>query len=375
MATDSRFHLPELDIVRLIAFVTVYLHHFRAFYAQKPGWGKEAEYACGAGMQLFFLLSSYLITELLLRELEKTRTVHVRAFFARRILRIWPLYFVFLGACFALSKTTKLTVLTTPQLLALIFFWGNWWVVQYGFLTTFASPLWSISLEEQYYIIWPFIARTGKRGILAVCLCLLVLSNGTLWYLGTHNTPRPSVWCNSFVEFQFFAIGGILALALHRRKFAMYGWFRPILFVCAAAIVFFAQVRFRIAANAILGPRDLIPGYAFFGVGVVLIFLSFYGAKLPRGSAPFIYLGRISYGLYVFHELAIVIAVAFGAQFHWPIAVKVAAALALCVGLAAFSYRYLETPFLRLKSRFTFILSQPSQTPASPPFAPRIDKC
>jgi peptidoglycan/LPS O-acetylase OafA/YrhL len=104
------------------------------------------------GVQLFFLLSGYLITSLLLREKEVTGHINVRAFYVRRILRIWPLYFfvLTLAALWPWSGRLPLSYFAGFLLLA-----GNWIVVLFGVADSWAIILWSVSIEEQFYLLWP----------------------------------------------------------------------------------------------------------------------------------------------------------------------------------------------------------------------------
>jgi peptidoglycan/LPS O-acetylase OafA/YrhL len=356
---DRRFYRPELDVLRLLAFLLVFVHHGGLGFFGSHSKLSIIEEACGAGLQLFFLLSSYLITELLLREREETGLIHLRAFFTRRILRIWPLYFFFIGLSLLISKTTNFRVLTNSQFLAYLFLAGNWWTALHGFIPTIAGPLWTISIEEQYYIVWPFIGRCGFRvGFWITSIFCLLLSTGTLIYLGHHLAPRRAVWCNSLVEFQFFAAGAILALVLHGRDFTPARWLRPVFFVGAATSILVAQARFHIVSEFAVGPLSLLVGYGLLTVGVVLLFLGFYRAKLPPAAIPVIYLGKISYGLYVFHYLSIRFTVSLTHRVHAFFPVAAIAALAICIGLAMLSYRIIELPFLSLKRRFTFVRSR-----------------
>jgi peptidoglycan/LPS O-acetylase OafA/YrhL len=314
--------------------------------------------ACGAGLQLFFLLSSYLITELLLRESESTGTIHLSAFYIRRMLRIWPLYFSFVGVCFLISKATSFTILTNPEFVSYLLLAGNWWTASHGFITTIAGPLWSISVEEQYYIVWPFIGRFGLRtGFWAASLLFLLLSTGTLIHLGRTLAPRTAVWCNSLVEFQFFAAGGILALALHGREFTPPAWVRGVFLALAVLCILIAQGGFNIVGEVGVGPASLIAGYGLFTVATVLLFLGFFQAKIPAAAAPFLYLGKISYGLYVFHLPAVRLLFVLGRHHNGLTAslFKIAAAFSLCVAFAMLSYRLLELPFLHVKRRFTLV--------------------
>src|SRR5687768_7831381 len=169
---DSKhtFYHPELDVLRFVAFLAVFMHHALPRDARlyvnsglsqaATQWLLTAKEAGAFGVDLFFALSSYLITELLLREHEQRGTFSVAAFYVRRALRIWPLYFTFLA----------LTVLVVPTLIptdrfgpiyitSFALFVGNWVCAAKGLPFSVASPLWSISVEEQFYIGWPLLLR------------------------------------------------------------------------------------------------------------------------------------------------------------------------------------------------------------------------
>ncbi|MEO6924557.1 MAG: acyltransferase family protein, partial [Bryocella sp.] len=96
-ATTPRFYRPELDVIRFLAFLCVFWHHGTAHTGES--FRSDVGWACGFGLCLFFTLSAYLITTLLLRERVKTGSVNLRQFYIRRMLRIWPLYFtaLFMG--------------------------------------------------------------------------------------------------------------------------------------------------------------------------------------------------------------------------------------------------------------------------------------
>ncbi len=129
------------------------------------------------GVPVFFLLSAFLITELLLRERDATGRIHVGAFYIRRILRIWPLYF---AAFFGLALLNHFVpgVGTSEPLacLAFTFFAGNWYILHHGWIAGSVDPLWSISVEEQFYIAIPLLAaRAGRRAVAMVCAALASL--------------------------------------------------------------------------------------------------------------------------------------------------------------------------------------------------------
>ena len=104
--TSRGFYRPELDAVRFVAFFAVFCHHL---LPKITGAYPHLVRACGFGLPLFFVLSAYLIGELLLREKEQYQTIDLRAFYIRRILRIWPLYFfaLLVGCLYALFVDHK----------------------------------------------------------------------------------------------------------------------------------------------------------------------------------------------------------------------------------------------------------------------------
>jgi peptidoglycan/LPS O-acetylase OafA/YrhL len=359
-----RFYRPELDLLRLLAFVMVFLHHTIPYkYVTHLPLIIDFTDACGAGLQLFFVLSSYLITELLLREHKNNGTVHVRAFFIRRILRIWPLYFAFIGGCMLARIVFHAGVFPLPAFFAYILLAGNWYVYTHGFLPFTVGPLWSVSLEEQYYLIWPFVARAGhKRALWAASGIFFIGAYVTLYYLGDHLAPRYAVWTNSFVEFQFFAIGAVLALALHGREIFLPLWVRPILLALSVASIGFAASHFQIFRDDPRPFRDLFPGYLLLGSGIVLLFLAFLRAPVPSFCKPLVFLGKISYGLYVFYTLSFLVQKSVLSYFGLigsanvrMLAARTVISLFFCIAFAMISYNFLEMPFLRMKRRFTFV--------------------
>ena len=134
--------------------------------------------ATGAfGVSLFFVLSSYLITELLLREKDLMGTLDIRSFYIRRILRIWPLYFAFLALAVALQWIVPGQHVTWRAGVWFSFLAGNWFIVFHGFPSSVIFPLWSVSIEEQFYITWPAVVRkVSETGMLIFAGLLLVVA-------------------------------------------------------------------------------------------------------------------------------------------------------------------------------------------------------
>ncbi len=134
----------------------------------------------GSRVDLFFALSSYLITELLIREHRPTGTLNIRAFYARRVLRIWPLYFF---ALFLAAPSLPREYLAGFALLS-----GNWMCALAGFPASPFALLWSVSIEEQFYLAWPWVVRARTQRIATVrgsCLPSL-RSRASRWRLAAH---------------------------------------------------------------------------------------------------------------------------------------------------------------------------------------------
>ena len=370
--TTSRFYRPELDVLRCLAFFMVFSSHVLPFPHDAVGfhWIYAIQEGVSGGVPLFFILTSFLITELLLREQETTGTVHVGAFYMRRILRIWPLYFLALLLAILLPHFVHEFDYVGKYIAPFLLLTGNWVIILHGwFHNPMLTPLWSTPVQEQFYLLWPLIVvRWGKRGILWSLAFVLPLAWGMDYLLPAfvRGARSPDIWCNSVSQFQFFALGSGLALLMHRRPLRLSFGMRALLFAAAVGAFFISGTPCHFINDFMPStPMLTLAGYLAIDVGCVLICLAFLGATMPKWSRPLVYLGKISFGLYIFHYtiLAIVAAVVKH-KLHLggvpQIAVTYLLTWVIAVGVAALSYRYYEMPFLKLKSRFTFIRSRPA---------------
>jgi peptidoglycan/LPS O-acetylase OafA/YrhL len=364
------FYRPELDALRFAAFLFVFLHHALFILDPSKYTGLKASVArlewsirenMAFGVCLFFFLSAYLITTLLLKERAGTGTIHMRSFYLRRILRIWPLYFTFILVSLVIGYFAHIY---TPkgQIFALIFLMGNWYTARYDWqgATAFAV-LWSISIEEQFYLFWPWLAKLFRRqALLILCAMFAAISFGAVYWLKAHGVGwYYGIWTNSFTQLQFFAYGGLLALVLQNRVFHTSKWLRVALVLGGLTCWFLSRARPVVTAS----PLAVAFGYFLVAAGCVCFFLSVFGIEaryVPRWT---IYLGKISYGLYIFHGLPLHVAWRLGGYLkNFPSAVHIAGifvleffALLATIGIAAISYQYLEKPWLRLKSKYEYI--------------------
>jgi peptidoglycan/LPS O-acetylase OafA/YrhL len=378
-----KFYHPELDILRFVAFLSVFFCHGLPFHTPQSLHGaagflwqllQAAREAGNFGVCLFFLLSSYLITELLRREYLQRNTVHLKAFYVRRSLRIWPLYFTVLLIAGAVGSFVPFFHMEVRQLIAYILFVGNWYILANPAGPSALGWLWSISVEEQFYIVWPTIAKLGGVASIAIvslaCIPLSLIAIAIAIVTTYQRHLEVTVWLNSVVQFQFFALGALLAICLSGKIPSFSRSARVTIFMAGAVCWVTASggclIKDPLARHTL---SSMIIGYELVAVGCVCVFLSLLGASVKGIPAYVAYLGKISYGLYVFHGIALA-GTSFARKYfehfgsnHSAVGLSLfvadrIVALALTIALAALSYKYLESPWLRLKSRFTFVESR-----------------
>jgi peptidoglycan/LPS O-acetylase OafA/YrhL len=375
---STRFYRPELDALRFFAFVCVFFFHFMDYVPVDQKTQPIFYTFCTAGafgVPIFFLLSSFLIVELLLRELTKTDTINIKSFYTRRILRIWPLYFaVFIGLIILGQFIPGVATNNVSAWFAFLFFYGNWYIFHFGWIGGPIDPLWSIAVEEQFYIAIPLLTKMGGRKLLTkVSIGLLLLSYGLcVYYAKLQYSGESGQWVNSFFQFQFFAGGALLAIFLKGRIPEWTILIRTILFFVALSCWFFAVYGFGVKSY---DGHPTVPG-AILGWllvlgGSILFFISILGTPQKFTPKIFVYLGRISFGLYMFHSLVFHLIfnnfkpywekTLLNLQFSSMTISVIGTILVFVftVGMASLSYRYFERPFLKLKERFAIINSRP----------------
>ena len=289
-------------------------------------------------------------------------TVHLGSFYVRRILRIWPLYFAFIACCYLVGRLIPVYHIGSGIILAYILLAGNWYVSRHGFPISPINPLWSISLEEQFYLFWPSIAKFGGRsGLWAASMVLLPISFVTQYYCITHGL---NPWFNTFVEFLFFSLGALTALVLNGKSLQISLAGRIYMLLAGSALLLIAETSAP-ANNFVVPPAPhhdsaaaICASYAVAAFSTLLIFCGLLGMPARLLPSWLTYLGRISYGLYVFHGACLFISWRTPMPEHYAYLGRPVIAMGLTLVLAVLSYEYFEKPFLRMKERFTFIPSR-----------------
>jgi peptidoglycan/LPS O-acetylase OafA/YrhL len=350
----GRLDYPELDGTRFCAFLAVFVFHGTQSL-RKPG--NSLSDLCSAasfGLPLFFVLSSYLITQVLLLERSLTGRVALKAFYVRRALRIWPLYLSFMTANFIAGYFFHSLHIEPARFAAFLLLAGNWYVGAFGFGNNVIYPLWSISVEEQFYLLWPALAGKTVRVLGYSSVVLTFVSLATIYVLHQSGHTSDAIWTNSIADFLFFAVGSLLAIrerAITIKKTTRLGFTLIVLgFASWWPIEHVCHLKSGETPSSLL----FMVGYLLVATSCCLIVYGF--RSLPTHFFPgwVRYPGKISYGMYVFHKLALHESIHI-TRHSTSLFANLTASLVLTAILATASYRLLEKPFLRLKRGFEVI--------------------
>lgn len=350
-AGTPALYFPTLDGLRFVAFMLVFVHHLPR--ASHPALLFVKDYGY-VGVCIFLTLSAYLLTVILEAEHRRTGTISVRNFLIRRGLRIWPLYVLFVVAMTAYGFATLNWPRLAVRCAGLLTFTDNVLSGFWGYCRIPCSAhLWTVSLEEQFYLALPFMLATWLRGRRSIVPCLAFL---WLAFVAARaasvaaRMPYTFIW-TSVISGDTILVGVLLALV---------GW-KPT--TTGARLSCLGGGLLGLASPAFLPPLQVVGPHQVVlyttiaaGTGLLLLatlhvpWLAFLGAR------PLRYLGKISYGLYVFHLLGMKVSHATIERVigHGWLA-HAAGSLAVTMLLAALSYEWLEKPFLGLKARFEVV--------------------
>jgi len=375
----QKIYFPNLNGLRFIAAFLVIIHHIeqiKSLFKIENYWGEAGGIPFigiigKLGVVLFFVLSGFLITYLLLAEEHSFKKISIRQFYMRRILRIWPLYFLIIVLAFFVLPNFE--IFTFPgfekdiiysnllwKLLLYAIFFPNLVITLFG-IVPYASHTWSIGTEEQFYLIWPVLIKYLKKYRILLMLTIIVtylafkffLQSSFANYLPYKDVIR-SFW-NTF-PIDCMAIGGLYSILLFQKSKLLKYLLRNDLFYFSICLVTLFMIK---------GVYIPYIHYEFYSVLFGLIILNFSAnnkIKISLENKVLNYLGNISYGLYMYHPIGIVLAISIsiliGFKTNWLL---YPLSLFLTIIMAGISYKYFEYWFLKYKKRFSSILSGSSK--------------
>lgn len=373
-------YFPGLNGLRFFAAFAVILTHLELLKDQqhlKNLWKNPFFFNSGGlGVYFFFVLSGFLITFLLLAEQKATGTVGVKEFYLRRVFRIWPVYYLLVLVAFFILP--QIEFLHIPWLQK--FFYDDYWFkfVLYCLLLPnlalamypaipHAGQSWSIGVEEQFYILWPWMVKkagnvfkailvfTGIVLLIKVIVLLLALKNPDLEWL------KQLKKLVAMSKFESMSIGAIGALILFEKKEYWLKWVylpvtQALCYLMIPVLMFFTPAFIQDGIHLVYSVIFLI---------IILNVCSNPGSFL-RLTHPLIdYLGKISYGIYMYHMIVVVLCIQVCKRIfpNWtgpellPNIVLYFSATLLTFMISALSYELFEKKFIRMKEKFSKVIS------------------
>lgn len=350
--------MPGIDVLRGIAILMVIVFHGLYYSAPLLQWHSgiaNALYkltsAGWGGVNLFFALSGFLITGNLIDS--KRNNNYYSRFYIRRALRILPIYLLVLLILWILHLATPAYVVLCAFFLANmpgLFLHGAY--LQY-------SPLWSLAVEEQFYLVWPSIYRLLKMtGLLYLCVAMIVVCPLLRAAALLHIIHTGEIFSKTWMIADNLAMGAVVAIVprltmMKLKSFLRFG---------IAAIALSSTGLIVLAATHHLIKEDLIGGsigytlIELLGTGWVIVMLYAYRSRpLQRGMKFFVFFGDISYGLYLIHMLCLEIYDRFEGKGFQSNGRELWTRFLICNGIAILlayvSKRFFENPILKLKKR------------------------
>ncbi len=363
---------PNLNGIRFIAAFWVIVHHVEQF-KEKFGFinhqfsTRFIRMIGPLSVFLFFVLSGFLITSLLFVEKERTKTIDIASFYMRRVLRIWPLYF--LTVILGLFVLPEIHFLNIPD--ETIFIRENFTekIILYVLILPnivtgvfkhipYLSQNWSIGVEEQFYYFWPWVIRQTKTTRLLMVMVIFFFFFYFLRSLTVLYMPEIGWWkyLNEFIKSLRITCMILGAMGAYFTYFHLESKGINILFNKATQwILYISLISLLFFGIYIKGINQ-----EFYALIFTLILMNL--AKNPNSilsleNPVFDYLGKISYGMYMYHTIAVVIGVKISMNFQQSNWVSYPIAFTLTIVISSLSYQYFEKPFLKIKDRFTKVKS------------------
>lgn len=356
-----RIYFPGLNGIRAIAALIVIFFHVNStmwFYGSTPvHYFETRDEMSRHAVVLFFVLSGYLITYLLIKEKEKFGTISVRKFYVRRILRIWPLFYsaLFLAALVIPFNTFGKTIVFNLQSIGLYALFIPNLALMSGFNLPTISPLWSIGVEEQFYAAWPLFLKNIRNIFLFLIIFIFTSLAIKIILVSTGNIWSPFSINFNFFSYDTMAIGGIAAWLYANNHSALKILYHPALQIIAW--LFFA-------ASCVLGPFNFhyIINKEIYSLAFAIIILNVSTnpvALIKLKGKTIDFLGRISYGMYVLHPFIILLTAIplkyiIPAIHSKPLQLLFINAVVMPINIlvAWVSFRYFESKFLKKKELF-----------------------
>lgn len=369
-------HIIALDGVRGVAIIMVMIYHFTIPFQNSPD-KSEAGNIIGTifqfgwiGVDLFFVLSGFLITSILIQTRESPK--YFKNFFIRRILRIFPLYFGFLILLLIILPNLSEGLAESSKVMRQESFWFWTYLVNLrvaylgGFGSFQGGYMWSLALEEQFYLLWPLVVYLVRKKLVVLCMAIIILAAVSRIFLLENGMSPTSLYVFTLTHLDSILMGSILGALYSSNKIGSSEIYFKVLFLLGVSGFIFVLL----SDNKFVYYSDYVSKTGL--LSVAFIFAYFVLISITRSQDDFIFLilsnrflrytGKISYGLYLFHQpIGVFVERKIYNLGGWgfvesdfvPMALIVSMSASLSYIVASISYSFYEVKFLKLKKYFT----------------------
>lgn len=364
---NSSIYLKGLNGIRAIASIGVLFSHtnlalkdFKISQYSLFGFndkGHQLSYKLGShGVTMFFVLSGFLITYLLLKEINKNNKIEIKAFYLRRILRIWPLYFLYFGLCMLFLYVFKDNIPANSTIFYYLFFLANIPFVT-GTANHLFAHLWSVSVEEQFYLFWPFLFRF-KKNLIKILVSLIIIQGAfriIIWLFFPFSVIANLSNTN---RFDCMMIGGLGAILLYKNSFIIkYLNNKIVQSICWITMLTIILNYFKVVNFAI----------EFWIVSIMTLAIII-GQVLDKNkiinleNKVFNFFGILSFGIYVYHPLVIYLLNKSNLMLTinnelTRVVFTFILVFFITVAVSWISYNFIELQFLKLKGKYQVVKS------------------
>lgn len=369
--------IQVLDGIRGLAILLVMTYHFSISFQQEEHFSQldsiiATIFQMGwIGVDLFFVMSGFLITSILYTSTDHKN--YFKNFYIRRFLRIFPLYYAVLFALLVIapqisSTAAEKTIQMREESIWFLSYLVNWRIAEVGGFSNFQSGyMWSLAVEEQFYVVWPFLVLFFKRRLALLCFSLIVIFAVLRLYLLMNGTKPGVVYVMTFTHLDGLLLGS--ALAVLKIDGHLTAKVKRLLYAASilAIVCFFAVF--------MVSGKFVYYTYEVAAIGLLVISIIFSGLLIrtidsPQGSylqslfsSRFLMLpGKLCYGLYLLHQpIGVLVsdklmshdAFMIGDSRVCAAVVNIVISMSISFIAALISYHLFEKHFLKLKERFS----------------------
>ncbi len=383
MTDSNKVFFPNLEGLRFFAFFAVFLHHVVSTLGFNPSSEKYSFIRShflkngDLGVSFFFVLSGFLITYLLLKEKDLSGKINIKHFYLRRMLRIWPLYFLIIAICLLVMPMLQNIV---PQWFPIgvsideinkwfyLTFTGNFDYLQNGINNFMIGILWSVSIEEQFYFFWPLIVAFVPTKYLLRTFLVIILGSIAFRFFYAQGKPM-IIKYHSLSSISDLATGAVIAYLSFKQEVIEWIEKIPKAGIILVYVLLFVLVplrfytwKFGLYYNHVssLMPVVFSSLFSFIILEQNYAKNSFYKIKNWRIVSSF---GKFTYGMYCYHMIVFftvmllfhLMGINLQGMSKYVFLFVVVSSFFTTILVSELSYYYYESFFLRIKERFTLL--------------------